>query len=199
MKSSRRFFLISILLGVAVVFLGWFAFTRLRPYKFHGSLVPSAGTAPDFTLQGVNGPVSLGDFRGKIVLLYFGYTFCPDVCPTTMTDLAKAMQLLGKQADHYQVIMITVDPERDTPEKTDAYVKHFDPNFIGLSGTPEEIAQVATLYGIFYEREEGSAATGYLINHTASTTVLDKDGRLKLIFPFGTAPEDIASDLQHLR
>ncbi len=199
MKSPVRVFTWSIAIGLAVVLLGWLAFTRLRPYRYHGSLIQVAEDAPDFTLQGVDGPVSLHDFRGKIVLLYFGYSFCPDVCPTTMTDLAKAMELLGKQADHYQVIMISVDPERDTPEKIDAYVKHFDPRFIGLSGTPEEIAQAATLYGIFYEKEEGTAATGYLINHTASTTVLDKNGRLRLIFPFGTAPEDIASDLQHLR
>jgi len=199
MKTSVRTFLLGLLAGLAAVALLWFGYNRLRPYTFHGSVMQSPNPAPEFTLQGVDGPVSLSDFRGQTVLLFFGYSFCPDVCPTTMSDLAKAMTLLGSRADRYQVIMISVDPERDTPEKIAAYARHFDERFLGLSGSPQEVAQVATLYGIYYQKQEGSAASGYLVDHTATVMVIDRRGYLKLLLPFGTAPEDIAADLQHLR
>ncbi len=198
-KPVLRVFLLSVLIGLGVALVGGFAYTRLRPYAFHGSVIQSQNPAPDFTLQGADGPVSLRDFRGKTVLLFFGYSFCPDVCPTTMSDLAKTMSLLGRQADRYQVIMVSVDPERDTPEKIDAYAKHFDERFLGLSGSPEDVAQVATLYGIYYQKQEGTAASGYLVDHTATVMVIDRKGYLRLLLPFGTAPEDIAADLQHIR
>lgn len=169
------------------------------PYQYHGMYLESANPAADFTLTGAGGQrVSLSDFRGKVVALYFGYTFCPDVCPTTMTEVAKAIKALGKQAEDVQVIMISVDPERDTPDRLAEYVAYFDPRFIGLTGTPEEIADVATLYGIFYEKHEGTAATGYLVDHTATVTVVDREGRVRLVWPFGTTGEDMASDLKQL-
>ena len=142
--------------------------------------------------------MSLKDFKDQLVLLYFGYTFCPDVCPTTLSELRKTMDLMGKKSDDVQVIMISVDPERDTPEMLADYVAHFHPAFLGVTGTPEEIAETATLYGIFYEAHEGTEATGYLVDHTATVMVIDKDGHLKLIFPFGTPAKDIADDLLHL-
>lgn len=198
-SSSLKTFLFSLLDGLLVAAAAFGAYQQLRPYAFHGSLLQADLPAPDFTLQGVDGPVSLRDFRGQTVLLFFGYTFCPDVCPTTMSDLAQAMQLLGRQADRYQVIMVSVDPERDTPEKINAYARHFDERFIGLSGSPDEIAQAATLYGVYYEKQAGTAASGYLVNHTATVMVLDRKGYLRLLLPFGTSPADIAADLQHLR
>jgi protein SCO1/2 len=169
-----------------------------RPYSFHGTVIESPAPSHDFTLMSATGPVSLSDFRGKIVALYFGYTFCPDVCPTTMSDLAEAMRILGDKADDVQVIMVSVDPARDTPELLDAYVKTFDPDFIGLTGSEQDIATVAGEYGVFYQKHEGTAATGYLIDHSAFTMVLDREGRLALILDFGTPPADIASDLSHL-
>lgn len=169
------------------------------PYQYHGLYLESPKPAADFTLTGAGGQqVSLSDFHGKVVALYFGYTFCPDVCPTTMTEVAKAMRALGKQAEDVQVIMISVDPERDTPDRLAEYVTYFDPRFIGLTGTPEEIADVATLYGIFYEKHEGTVATGYLVDHTATVTVVDRGGRVRLVWPFGTTGEDMASDLKQL-
>ena len=189
-----------IVTGLAVV-LVVAAFVGLRmssPYVFSGTVIQSPESSYDFTLQSASGPVSLSDFSGKVVVLYFGYTFCPDVCPTTMSDLATAMKLLGRKADDVQVIMVSVDPERDTSKIMEEYVHAFDPTFIGLSGTPEQIAVTAAKYGVFYAKQEGSDATGYLISHTATVMVIDAEGRLKLLEDFGTAPEDIAADLKHV-
>lgn len=189
-----------VVLIALVVFIGWQVGQRVRPYQFHGRVLQSPEPAPDFELTGPGGQrVRLSDFRGKIVLLFFGYTFCPDVCPTTMRDLGQAMRLLPPdKAKQVQVIMISVDPERDTPERINEYVRNFHPSFIGLTGTPDEIARVATLYGIFYQKEEGSAATGYLVTHTATVTLINKEGYIKLVFPFGTAPEEFAADISYI-
>jgi protein SCO1/2 len=191
-----RWFLIGLPLVVGIVFLLW---TTIRPYSFHGMVMQSPMKATDFTLPGQNGqPVSLKDFRGKIVLLYFGYTTCPDVCPTTLADLHQARAALGKQADEVQVFMITVDPARDTQEVMADYMSHFDSSFIGLTGTQEQIAEVATYYGIFYEQKEGNSSLGYLVDHTATVMAIDKDGYLRVVFPFGTEAKDIAADLAYL-
>jgi protein SCO1/2 len=173
--------------------------TGCQPYQYHGMLLDSPTTAPDVTLPASTGePVSLSDFRGKLVLLYFGYTFCPDVCPTTLNTLDKALEMLGSQAEDVQLVMVSVDPERDTPEVLASYLSSFNPGFIGLSGDPEQLASAATPFGIFYEKHEGSAATGYLVDHTASVMVLDQEGRLRLVIPFQMPAEDIAADLKQL-
>jgi protein SCO1/2 len=113
-------------------------------------------------------------------------------------EIAGAMDILGKDASQVQTIMVSVDPERDTPEQLAEYVAHFDPNFLGVTGTPEEIAELATLYGIYYEKHEGSEASGYLIDHTATVMVIDQEGYLKLLLPFGTTAQDMADDLAYL-
>ncbi|RME86098.1 MAG: SCO family protein [Caldilineae bacterium] len=154
----------------------------------------------DFTLTAHTGErVSLADFRGKYVILYFGYTFCPDVCPTTMAQLAQAMKLLdAPKAERVQVLFVSVDPERDTPERLAQYVPAFDPTFIGLTGTPDEIAAAATPMGIYYAKNEVGGASGYLVDHTASVMVLDEEGRVRLIWPYGTTAAEMAEDLDHL-
>jgi len=184
--------------ALLLVAVGWWGWQRFRPYAFHGTVLQSAEPAPDFTLMSADGPVSLSDFRGKVVLLYFGYTFCPDVCPTTLFEVQRAMELLGEDADQVQLIMVSVDPLRDTPERLKEYVQYFHPSFIGVTGSEEEIAQVATQYGIYYQKHEGTPATGYLVDHTATITVVDKEGYVKLIFPYGTPAEDMAADLKYL-
>lgn len=166
--------------------------------EYHGTLWPSPQEAADFTLTSANGPVSLSDYAGKVVLLYFGYTFCPDVCPGTLADLGYAVRELGRDADKVQVIMITVDPERDTPEQLAEYMSHFHPTFVGLSGSQAEIAAVAAQYGVFYQRHEGTAATGYLVDHTARVFVIDQHGKYWLSFPFGMARDQIKSDLHNV-
>jgi protein SCO1/2 len=187
-------------LGVLVVAVAaWLLLPRLLPYNYHGFAMEPTKPVADFTLAGPDGkPVKLSDFRDKLTVLYFGYTFCPDVCPTTLAELAQGLKGLGRKADMVQVVMVTVDPERDTPEALAKYVANFDPRFIGLSGTPDQIAAAATPLGIYYQKHEGTAATGYLVDHTASVAVIDQNGYLRLVFPFKTPGEDIASDLAHL-
>jgi len=197
---NRRLRVGLVVLGVILLFTvaGWWALSR-RSYSFHGETVEPPAPAVDFRLTGPDGKaLSLSDFRGKLVVLYFGYTSCPDVCPTTMAALAQAMRDLGAQADGIQVLMVTVDPQRDTPDRLNSYVTAFDPRFIGLSGTPDQIAGAAKAFGVVYQVHPGSSAANYLVDHTATTTVLDKDGRIRLIWPYGTPPEELAADLQQL-
>lgn len=192
MKIKVFLSIIAVVAGLAV---GFYFF---RPHTFHGTIIQSPEPSYDFTLTGTNGDVSLSDFRGKIVLVYFGYTFCPDICPATLANVAQALRDLGSKSDDIQVIMISLDPERDTPEKLAGYVGHFHPSFIGITGTKAQLDEVASLYGIFYQKTEGSNATGYLIDHTATLMVLDREGYLKLVFPFGVTSKEIADDLKYM-
>jgi protein SCO1/2 len=143
-------------------------------------------------------PLSLSDLRGKVVLVYFGYTFCPDACPTTMAQLKKVPPALGDNAEDVQVVMITVDPQRDTPEALREYLAAFDPSFIGLTGTEDEIRAAASPFGIYFAAHEGSAASGYLVDHTSAVTAIDKAGYARLVFPHETPGEDIAADVRQL-
>ena len=188
-------------LGIGISLGALFLLIRpfLGPTEWHGMEIQSTQPVNNFTLTGPGEqPVSLIDFRGKVVMIYFGYTFCPDVCPATMVELRDAMDILGNRREDVQVLMITVDPERDTPEVLEEYLAHFDESFIGLTGTPEELIAVTAPMGIFFERHEGSAASGYLIDHTATVALLDKDGKLRLIYPFGVTGEEMAADLKYL-
>jgi protein SCO1/2 len=198
MKSPLRTTLI-VLAAAGFVLIVVLASVLLRPYRYHGTELRTPQPAKDFTLTGPDGkPVKLSDFQGKLVVLYFGYTHCPDVCPTTLADLARAMEKLGKKADQVQVVMVTVDPDRDTAEHMAEYVDYFNPTFVGLSGTPDEIAAAAAAYGIYYHKNEGTPASGYTVDHTATMTVLDEEGRVRLFWPFGTPADDMAADLAHL-
>ncbi len=198
-KVTKTQIIIAIVVVVALVALGNLAW-RYRPYKFHGKVISSAEYAPNFTLTSsrTGEPVSLTDFEGKIVLLYFGYTTCPDVCPATLNDVATALNMLGNKAKNVQFLWITVDPERDSPEKMEDYVKHFHPDFLGLTPrSPEETFAVATQYGIFYEKHYYGSEAGYLMDHTATITMIDQNGSVRVIYPFGTSPEDLAADLEY--
>ncbi len=199
-KSTTKWVVIGAGALVLGLLVGWGLLQLLeRPYIYHGTVIQSQSPAANFTLTGAGDEqVSLSDFRDKVVLLYFGYTYCPDVCPATMVELKKAMQILGEDADKAQVILISVDPDRDSPEKLAEYVTHFNPNFIGLTGTEDEIAGAATPFGIFYEKHPGSIESGYLIDHTASVVAIDPDGYLRLVYPFDTPGEAIAADIQEM-
>jgi protein SCO1/2 len=140
----------------------------------------------------------LSEQKGKIVLLFFGYTACPDVCPTTLAELRQVMDKLGDKTQQVQVVFVSVDPERDTPEKIQEYVEHFNQDFIGLSGNPDELQIIWDNYGVFRERVESESAFGYIINHTARTYLIDQDGNLRLSYGFQTPVEDMVSDLEIL-
>jgi protein SCO1/2 len=186
-----------VLLVIALAFLGyrWY----LTPPELHGTFVQEDWATTDFTLQAAgNQTVSLGDFRGKLVLLYFGYTHCPDICPTTLADAKVAMQELGAQAADIQLVMVSVDPERDSPEILAEYVQRFDPRFLGVTGTLDEVTAAATAYGATFFKEAGSEATGYLVAHSTQLLVLDREGHVRHIFPFGVTGEDMAADLRYL-
>ena len=196
-RLKRAWPVLALLVVLALVSV-W-AFSRLRVPELHGTVLQSAERPADFTLSGSDGqPHSLSDFQGKWTALYFGYTFCPDVCPTTLADLRVARQQLGNQADDLQVVMVTVDPQRDTADKMKQYLGFFDPTFLGLTGDEQAISNAATQFGIFYEAEQTAGATGYLVSHTSTIIILDPDGRMRYLIPFGVKGPEIAADLRWL-
>jgi protein SCO1/2 len=172
----------------------------LESSQFAGQELDPPLPGMDFSLKAADGSAfRLSQHRGKVVLLSFGYTFCPDVCPTTLVELSQVRARLGEAAKRMQVAFITLDPERDTPERLGIYTKVFDPTFIGLTGSEQELAQVRKMYGVIAEKEvvPGTSAE-YLIAHSAYTYVIDQEGRLHLLFPFGLSIEEMADDIKQL-
>jgi len=167
---------------------------------FRGTSYDPSLPAAEFELtQGNGGSFRLSEKRGDVILLYFGYTFCPDVCPTTLSELRRVVADLGENASRVQVVMVTVDPERDTPEKLQEYMSLFNPAFIGLSGSVDEMEKVWKDYGVYREVTElPNSASGYLVNHTARVYLVDPDGNLRLSYSYGTPPDDIVHDLKIL-
>jgi protein SCO1/2 len=166
---------------------------------FRNTDVTGLGYARDFALTDHNGkPRTLADFRGKAVVVFFGYTHCPDVCPTTMAEMAGVMKELGPQADRVQVLFITLDPARDTPEVLKAYVPAFDPRFLGLTGSEEQTEKVAKEFRVFYQKVPGKEPGSYTLDHTAGSYVFDTQGRVRLFVRHGQGPEPIAHDLKQL-
>lgn len=164
---------------------------------YRGTDITGADFGQDLELNDHDGrPRRLADFRGKVVVLFFGYTHCPDVCPTTLSDMAQALKLLTpEQARRVQVLFVTVDPQRDTPELLKGFVTYFHPSFLGLHGTPEAVARAAREFKVTYRHHTEPGATDYLIDHTAGSYVLDGRGRLRLYLPYAHPPADIAHDL----
>lgn len=151
----------------------------------------------DFTLQSASGPVTLHDLKGKAVLLYFGYTSCPDICPTSLGFTSQALAALDKaELDKVQMLFITVDPERDTLDKLKAYTAYFHPNIMGLSGTPEAIAKAAKLYGVGYARQNTGSAGGYAVDHSAHIYVIAPDGSLFKTLDHGTPPAQVVETIR---
>lgn len=169
------------------------------PPAFKSVDITGANYARDFHLTSHTGAQrSLADFRGKLVVVFFGFTQCPDVCPTTLSSLAEAKKRLGADGDKLQVIFVTIDPERDTRELLAQYVPGFDPSFEGLGGTPEEIAATAKEFKVFYQKVAGKTPTSYTMDHTAGAYVFDREGRVRLFIRHGTPVDDIVADLKQL-
>lgn len=167
--------------------------------SFHSADITGADFGRDFALVDHNGNLrQLSDFGGKVVVVFFGFTHCPDVCPTTLAEFNAALQQLGENARRVQVLFITVDPERDTPEVLGPYVSAFNPDFLGLTGTPEQIAGVAREFKIIYRKVDGSRPGSYSVDHSAGTYIFDTAGRLRLYASYGEESAAIASDIQAL-
>lgn len=169
-----------------------------RP-QFVNTDISEADYARDFALTDHAGkPRTMADFRGKAVVIFFGYTQCPDVCPTTMTGMAEALKLLGGDAAKVQVLFVTVDPERDTQQLLAQYVPVFNPSFLGLYADAQTIARTAQEFRVFYKKQPGSTPTTYTVDHSAGSYVYDPQGRLRLYIKHGEKPEVIANDLKLL-
>jgi len=153
----------------------------------------------DFHLTDHTGKArTLADFRGKAVTLFFGYTHCPDVCPTTLSDMRQVMEKLGKDSERVQVLFVTLDPARDTPELLAGYVPAFHSSFLGLYGDAKTTAKTAKDFKIFFQLQPGKTPETYTVDHTAGTLVFDPQGRLRLFLNYGLSPDLIASDIRIL-
>jgi len=194
-----------ILLGALLALVGalvvWDV-VRPVPYTYLSEPLSNPTVASDFTLRSASGPVRLSDFHGKVVVLFFGYTHCPDVCPTEMMELARIHgSLPAADRVRVEVAMISVDPERDTPEVMATYAHAFSPAFHGLTGAPDAIAAVAKQFFVSYQKTDQTGPDAYFMRHTAAVYVLDPQRRLRLIYggdDLASHPDHVATDLLHL-
>ena len=167
--------------------------------KFRASDITGTSFGKDFQLADHHGrPRSLADFRGKVVVLFFGYTHCPDVCPTTLAEMAETMRRLGRDADRVQVLFATLDPERDTAELLAQYVPAFWPSFLGLRGDAEATARTAKEFKIFYQKQPGRTPDSYTLDHSAGTFLFDPQGRLRVYVGYGQGPDVFTNDIREL-
>ena len=185
---------------LAVSFVVWSVAVASAESPFRGGVLEPPRLAPDFTLRAPDGrEVRLSRLRGQVVALTFGYTFCPDVCPTTLAELAQVRARLAGDAKRLRVLFVTVDPERDSLERVRAYTNAFDSTFVGLTGTPERLASVRRALGVTAnKRVISGTSAAYLVDHSAFVYVIDPAGRLRLMFPFGTSIEDMTHDIKLL-
>ena len=167
--------------------------------SFQATDITNASFGRDFELTAPDGkPRRLADFRGKVVVVFFGYTQCPDVCPATLAQLAEVNKRLGPDASRVQVLFVTVDPARDTPELMSKYVPAFDPSFLGLYGDAEATARTAKEFKILYQKQPGPTPERYTMDHSAGTFVFDPQGRLRLYVSYGQGPDVFEHDIREL-
>lgn len=203
LDMRRRILLLILVAGIAALLLGAGAplFTGsgdgepLRQPRTYDPPRPMS----DFSLTGPEGePVHLSDFQGRPVLLFFGYTHCPDVCPTTLAEFRQIKRELGARGERVAFVFVSVDGSRDTPEITGDYVARFDPDFIGLTGEEAGIRAIGEDYSLSFQRSDSDTASGYLVDHTAYTYLLDPAGRLRTMYPFTTPVNTIVEDIEQL-
>jgi protein SCO1 len=199
MKFIANYVIKSTAVGIFALFLMFAAACAEKKPEFRSIDLTGAEYAKGFSLPDVNGQVkTLADFKGKAAVVFFGFAQCPDVCPTTMAEVAQVKKLLGKDGDKVTAVFITVDPERDTPQVLKAYMESFDASFTALRGSPEQTAQLAKDYKVFYKKVEGKTPTSYSIDHTAASFVYDPQGRLRLYTRYGMGAQALADDLKIL-
>lgn len=187
-------------LGVLLLATGLLAgCQQAQAPSFHATVLDNPGFAQDFRLQDPDGRErTLADWRGKAVLLFFGYTQCPDVCPTALSRAARVMELLGPDAERLQVLFVTVDPARDTPELLKEYPTAFHPSFLGLRTSVEGTAEVARQFRVFYRINPGSTPSTYTIDHSVTSYAYDPEGRLRLAIAHDAPAEAVAQDIRTL-
>ena len=201
MTSSRRFAIKKVAACALLASAGGLL-AACQPDKpqFKAIDITGADYAQGFQLTDLDGqPRSLADYKGKVVVVFFGFTQCPDVCPTTMNEMAQVKKLLGTDGDKLQVVFISIDPERDTPEVLKAYMGSFDPSFAGLyAASPDALAALAKDFKIYYKKVDGKTPTSYSMDHTAASYVYDPQGRLRLYARYGIGPQAMADDIRLL-
>ena len=201
MTSSRRFAIKKVAACALLASAGGLL-AACQPDKpqFKAIDITGADYAQGFQLTYFDGqPRSLADYKGKVVVVFFGFTQCPDVCPTTMNEMAQVKKLLGTDGDKLQVVFISIDPERDTPEVLKAYMGSFDPSFAGLyAASPDALAALAKDFKIYYKKVDGKTPTSYSMDHTAASYVYDPQGRLRLYARYGIGPQAMADDIRLL-
>ncbi|GLS14701.1 MULTISPECIES: SCO family protein [Hydrogenophaga] len=188
-------------LGVSGLFLGACSdkAAEAPASAFKGIDITGAPYADDFRLADHNGQMrTLADFRGKVVVIFFGYTQCPDVCPTSMAELAQAKQLLGADGDRLQGLFISVDPERDTPAIMKEYMASFDPSFLALHASPEELPELAKRFKIYYKKVDGQTPTSYTMDHSAGSYLYDPQGRVRVYHRYASGAPSLADDARIL-
>ncbi|MGB6006727.1 SCO family protein [Castellaniella sp.] len=197
-SATRRTLLAGAVAALPMALMGCSP-TPSGPLPFEGNDISGTHLGRDLSMTDTTGALrTLADFKGKVLLVFFGYTQCPDVCPTAMAQAAQALQLLGDQASKVQVILISVDPARDTPEILGAYVHAFDPSFIGLTGTPDQLDKTARSFKAFYAKEAGPTPEQYAMNHSAAFYLMDQTGEARALLGPSLTPEDMAHDIKLL-
>ena len=202
--TARRRALLAATLGAVLAASGLTGCDRLGPgapaaAPFNGVDVTGADYGRDLSLPDADGRTrTLADFAGKVAVVFFGYTHCPDVCPTTMAELAQLKRSLGADGERLQAVFVTVDPERDQAGALKQYVAGFDPAFVALRGTPEQTLATAKSFKVFYSKVPAKGGAGYTVDHTAGTYVFDARGRLRLFERYGTPPEALRADIRRL-
>ena len=199
---SRRFLGLGALGAVGAALLAGcdkLGFSSAPKASFQGVDLTGAAYARGFSLPDQNGRIrTLEDFKGKVVVVFFGFTQCPDVCPTTLAELAQVKKALGTDGDKVQGVFITVDPERDKPELLKAYLESFDPGFVALRGSPEQLKEVAKEFKIYYAKVPGKTPDSYTMDHTAASFLFDPQGRVRVFSRYGAGATALMSDIKAL-
>jgi protein SCO1/2 len=196
--TRRRFALATVALAAGLAGCDRIA-GLARPAGFHFTDITGADFARRLDLPDADGrPRTLADWKGKVTVVFFGYTQCPDVCPTTMAELAQIRTLLGADGQRLQTVFVTIDPERDTPEILKAYVANFGPDVVALRGNAEQTAAAAKEFKIFYAKVPGKTPGSYTMDHSAASFVFDTAGRVRLFVPYGADPKELAGDIKQL-
>ena len=192
--SRRRFMGLGLAVSAALL-----ASCSEKKLVFNSIDISGGEMGHDFAIKDHNGQLrKLADFTGKVVVVFFGYTQCPDVCPTTMTELVEVKRLLGKDGERLQPLFITVDPQRDTPELLKAYMANFDPTFLALCPTPAQLAEVAASFKVYYKKVGDDKSLSYTMDHSAGSYVFDPKGRVRLFVRYGLGEQPLAADIAQL-